>query len=458
MIGYEFEFLVREGNRPLSRAKFLEFHTLLKAEGWEEKFDPDTKGLVGSKKDGVYITSDDGTGVLEINLPPTETVTESHERMSALLHKLQTKFRNLGCSIIGTSVFPGEFQVSSTRCADACTHPDCCDKSVIKFLMAQRFGETHHHWFVIAANHIWLDVPKNDIARQLYVFNRLPAVVYALFANGPIWQQQESGLLDWRDKGWHIPLSQSSIPEDKTIYGFFTVEHTSTFDYFDALMKRPPYFAFRSGISFKPADPHTTMRDLICNPSTPSVWGHGGSFVSKPTLEDVFELQHTSFPHARLKFFLRDGVTLEEFTDAYRNKNEIDLLNCFSKCCIEVRSVGAQRRDDISIAPALMLGIQENVSKTKALVDKYSYVFWKGLHDAVQKDGLRAVHEEIAVIDIAKELVAVAEEGLRTRAEGEEVLLADLNRRINQQMNPAQELLEIFRKGGVEAVYAARDF
>ena len=126
MIGYEFEFIVREGNRPLSKEKFLQLHKELQADGWKPKYDPDTGGFTGSTKDGMYVTTDDGVGVMELNMPPTDTVQESHTRLTDLLTKLQEMYRSLGASIVGTSVYPGEFDALNPKCREYCLHPDCC--------------------------------------------------------------------------------------------------------------------------------------------------------------------------------------------------------------------------------------------------------------------------------------------------------------------------------------------
>ncbi len=458
MIGYEFEFIVHEGDRPLSKEKFLQLHKELQADGWKPKHDPDTGGFTGSTKDGMYVTTDDGVGVMEINMPPTGTVQESHERLSSLLDKLQEIYRRLGCSIVGTSVYPGEFDVLNPKCREYCLHPDCCEKSIIKLVLAQRLKENHHYFFLIAANHIWLDLPKNDVATYLHTFNRLSPVIYALCANGPLFGNKKSGLLDTRDEVWKQGFAKSLIPHDSSIFGYYQKEPGTIFDYFDFLMDSPPYFLFRNGAGFKAQDGGTTMHDVIYSEKTPATWGKGGDFVATPSLEDIFELQHTTFPHARLKFFLREGLTVEEFKNAYASKDEQKFLDCFAKFCLEVRSVGAQKKGELSAAPAFLLGIQENIEKARELVDTRPYSFWTELHAKVQKDGLQADHEGVSVVDLARSALDIAEEGLRKRGKGEGQFLKPIRERIEKKQNPAQELLAVWEEEGMEGVYKARDF
>ncbi|MEQ1812886.1 MAG: glutamate-cysteine ligase family protein [Candidatus Nitrotoga sp.] len=458
MIGYEFEFLVREGNRPMSRAKFEAFHSGLQQNGWKAKFDPDSKGLAGSTKDGIYITTDDGVGLIEYNVPPTNTVQESHALMTNLLNECSEILKTIGCAIIGTSVFPGDFDPLSVKCDASCKHPDCCSKSMIQYINAERFKEYHHYWFIIAANHIWLDVPKKDITQYLKLYSRLAPINYALFANGPIWQNQDTGFQDWRDEAWRIPAEHSQIPNDVNFYGLPKKEYPSTLDYFNYLLSLPPHFVSRDGISFRVQDRSKTMRDLIFSESTPALWGHGGEFDATPTIHDISELQHSSYPHARLKFFLRDGCTVQEFRDAISNQDEQALLNFFEKFCLEVRSVGAQKKDEVSVAPAFLLGLQQKLTQLEQLIGSQPYSFWVQMYDQVQKNGLNAVHQGVSIADVAEKVLALAQEGLVSRGKSEEAFIEPLISRLKSRINPATELQTIWKTDGLEGIFEARDF
>ena len=139
MIGYEYEFLVREGDKPLTKATFLKFHEELKRRGWEQKYDHDTNGLLGSyDKDGVFVITDNGICNMEIELPPTETIAESHRRLTTLLEELQTMYKDLGASIVGVSVFPGPSDFDHTGCADHCTASRVTAKSFIYYHVPKR--------------------------------------------------------------------------------------------------------------------------------------------------------------------------------------------------------------------------------------------------------------------------------------------------------------------------------
>lgn len=455
MVGYEFEFLVREGGHPLSRETFLAFHKMLEQDGWRPDYDRDTERLYGSSKDGVVIISDDSVSIMEINLPPTETVGESDKKITVLLKYLQKLFRKLGCTIIGTSVYPGAFDLYHPKCREKCENPYVCAISFINYIVPKKNHEYHHATFVMAANQIWLDLPKNKINRQLNVFNRLSPLFLALFANGPVFNEKAVGVYEGRDVLWHIILDHGKGLETKKKYGMYFKEPLSIFDYFDAILDSPHYFGYRDGRSFKLVDPKKTYRDLLFSPATEAVYGKTGEkFFAKPELIDFKELQHATYPYVRLKFFIGDSVSISQILAAYQKKNEKDFLACFSKFCMELRVISAQKKGDLSIAPALVLGLQENIEEVKAFVLKRPYAFWTKLYSRAQKKGL----EDQEIKDLAEELVALAMKGLKKRNQKEEHFLVPLQERLASGQNPAQELLEIWEGQGLPGIYQARDY
>ena len=231
MIGYEFEFLVREGDIPLTRSTFLKFHEELKKRGWKNKFDPDTKGLLGSHKDGIAVVTDDGINNMEIEMPPTETIAESHARLEKLLEELQSIYKSLGASIVGIGVFPGPIDLKLIDYKSWIITSRICQKSFIHNVVPKRWRE--HYWTQLFSGiHVWLDLPKNEIIRHLSIFNRLHPFFVALFANGPVFDQKELGVLEGRNALWIRELKTSTIPYDFNIYGMYTAEYKTIFDYF----------------------------------------------------------------------------------------------------------------------------------------------------------------------------------------------------------------------------------
>ena len=454
MIGYEFEFLVREGDIPLTRSTFLKFHEELKKRGWKNKFDPDTKGLLGSHKDGIAVVTDDGINNMEIEMPPTETIAESHARLEKLLEELQSIYKSLGASIVGIGVFPGPIDLKLIDYKSWIITSRICQKSFIHNVVPKRWRE--HYWTQLFSGiHVWLDLPKNEIIRHLSIFNRLHPFFVALFANGPVFDQKELGVLEGRNALWIRELKTSTIPYDFNIYGMYTAEYKTIFDYFDFLLDDPLYFSTRGDVAFSLKDKKKTNREHLFSKESTALWGHGGEFSAKPELIDFFWLQNATFPHTRLKFFFRDGVMLEEILTAIKNKDEPAFLKCFKKFCFEIRTASAQKKEELSTAPALYLGLQSNLEKAEKFANKFSYDELLSLYEKAEKKGLQ---DDPKILEGAKELLSIAREGLEKRGEGEEKYLAPLLERIKTGKNPADELLEIWRKDGLAGIWEARDF
>ncbi len=449
MIGYEFEFLVREGDRPLSKATFLKFHEVLHLRGWTPKFDPGTGGLVGSEKDGVSVTIDDATCIMELNMLPKETIAECDRDIRALLFELQAIYTTLGASMIGLGVFPGPFPIESNHCEKFCTEDICCDKSYIKYFNAERFPGGHHALFAVAAHQVWLDVPADDLLLQLQVFNALTPLFIALFGNGPVLNNQELGILEGRDQLWRTMIGASSIPGEERRFGMPSKQCDSIAEYFCYILDQPFYFTLREGKGVKVNDPNITYRDFFLAEEVEGQYFDGTPLQLAPTREDFFRLQQQTFPHVRIKYRIKEGIELPEILAAVLEGDDRRLLGFFERVFLECRALSAQPLQDISAGPALVFGVQKNLATAQQLTQKYPYEFWMKLYDATVVEGLGAMVDDVSALELCKALLAIAGDGQ---------FLAPLSERISTGRNPAVEALQLWKSGGLAALFQARDF
>jgi gamma-glutamylcysteine synthetase len=458
VIGYEFELLVREGDRPLSKRTFVKFHGVLHERGWKTKYDAGTSGVVGSCKDGFFVTSDDGVCVAEINMPPRETIHGCHEQLVKLVSELQKIYKGLGCSIIGTSVFPGFYDVTNKRCSNVCVDNQCCEKSYIKYINAQRWSPGHHALFIFAANQVWLDVSAKDLMVQWNVFNRLSPILLALFANGPIYNDKPIGVLEGRDVLWRTMIVAGIHGDESWLFGMPPKRYGSVLEYFDDILRMPFYFDLREGKGYKLLDPKITYRDFFLSKQSQGLLFDGTQFLVTPEKSDFWGLQQRTFPHVRIKYKIREDVTVQDIVDALERRDERQFLNCFSHWYLECRALSAQPQSDLSAGAAFLLGLQQKISELKAFLDEQPYAFWLALYDAVQQSGLVTSIEGVDVAELVDTCLHIAERGLKDRGRGEEAFLKPLKVRLEKRQNPAQELLEIWKHEGLAGVFAARDF
>lgn len=458
MIGYEFEFLVREGDRPLSKETFFAFHKKLKNKGWQPKLDAGTGNLVGSKKDDIFVGSDDGVNVMEINMPPRDTIQDCDTGIRNLLSELQTIYQSLGTSIIGLNTFPGFYDRNNCICKKFCTDQYCCEKSYIKYYNPVRFPRHHHDLMMIAANHLWLDVRTDQLMDQYNTFLKLSGLFAALFANGPIFNNKKLPILEGRDLFWHNMVSTGIFPEDDKFFGFPPMQYDSILDYFDFMLSIKFYYVEREGKGVSLVDKSLTYKDYFFSKNLDATYFDGTPTTISPTIDDFITIQQVTFPHVRIKYKKKAGVTIDDLLEVYKNRDEQAFLGCFASWHLECRFIGAQPQEDVSAGPALLVGLQENFEETKKLASQHSYEEWKKIYEMSTKDGMQTVFNDQAMIENVKQLVEISKQGLGARGHGEEKFFQPLYDRLEKQKNPAEEILEVWNSYGLERVWKELDF
>ncbi len=122
---------------------------------------------------------------------------------------------------------------------------------------------------------------------------------------------------------------------------------------------------------------------------------------------------------------------------------------------IELRCADANRFAWAGSFPAIFLGVFEESSLLEAASDltrKLSWAERMTLQVDVARNGLEARCRKIKIIDLARELVQIAAEGLKKRGKGEveyiaplnDYLAMDVNDRLRQIGQPKVENLESF--------------
>ena len=124
---------------------------------------------------------------------------------------------------------------------------------------------------------------------------------------------------------------------------------------------------------------------------------------------------------------------------------------------VENRLWGQQPPDALVCPAALSLGLLTALPEATEELRQYQWSTLKLMREAAIHDGLEAEVEDIAVADLSRQLLELAELGLQRRGLGEEVYLAPLQKRLARKQNPAVEARTIFEQGGIDALIAARD-
>ena len=265
-----------------------------------------------------------------------------------------------------------------------------------------------------------------DMVRKFRVSLALQPVVTALFANSPFYEGKVSGFQSYRSYIW------TDTDPDRCGLLPFVFEPGMGFErYVDYMLDVPMYFVYRAGRYIDASG--QSFRDFMAG-RLPALPGE------VPTLSDWQDHLTTVFPEVRLKRYL------------------------------EMRGADSGSWRSICALPALWVGLLYDdaaFTAAEALVAEWSLGEMQAMRDAVPRLGLRTPLRSGTVLDVAREVVRLARDGLARRqrlnwdGRDETGYLRRLEEVVEQGRSPADLKLEAFveRWGGrVEPVFTEAAF
>ncbi len=363
---------------------------LLEAPQW----DPQCEGgelicLLG--EDGSNITLEPG-GQLELSGAPRPGLAGVREELSAYTAQLRRITEDLSIDFIGIGMHP----VSR---AEEIPFVNKCRYAIMSPYLQEKGRLAHTMMKETATVQVNLDYTSEEDAMEKFrTAMGITSIVSALYANSPLSGGRPNGFLTMREHVW-----MHTDPDRCGLLPFAFQEDASFEDYLHYSLRVPMMFIIRDG-------------EWIPMQGIPF-----GEYLEKgyagfhATREDWELHQSTLFPEVRLKQYL------------------------------EIRGVDGQAPWMVMTVPAFWTGILYDEGARRAaweLVRKWSFSERQELHEAVCRRGLHAEIRGVSLLDLARELVRIAREGLTRRGEAVE-LLAPLERLIlNEGKCPAEILLE----------------
>jgi glutamate--cysteine ligase len=250
-----------------------------------------------------------------------------------------------------------------------------------------------------------------DMRRKMQVGMRLQPIASALFANSPFTEGKPNGLVSWRCDVW------SDVDNQRSGLLPFVFEPGFTYaDYAEWALDVPMYFVMRDGRYNDATD--VTFRQFL-----------DGAFKGRvsdpePNMGDWTNHLSTLFPDVRLKTFL------------------------------EMRGADGGPWRRICALPAYWVGLlydAEALDAAEALTKDWSFEEVGRLRAEVPKSGFATPFRGGTVLDLARESLAIAKDGLKRRKrlndEGndESVFLAPLEEVTARGTTSAEELLRLYR-------------
>lgn len=356
--------------------------------GWE----PQDEGgrTIALRRGGASITLEPG-GQVELSGAPFKTLHETREELRVHVHELTAVGQELGMAFLGFGMQP------VTPLAEIEWVPK--QRYAIMRDYMPRVGSLGHRMMkqtaTVQANIDYAD--ESDAMRKLRIGMAVSPVVNAMFANSCISEGDLNGQMSYRGHVWSDTDRQRS-----GLLRFAFRRDASFQDYVEWALDVPLYFVLRDG-RYRTEVTGLPFRRFLA-----------AGLDGTPATFDDWRLHLTTlFPEARLKGYL------------------------------EIRSADSQPPFRVLALPALVKGVFYDADCLDAagdLVRRWTYEECVELYHLVTRGGMLVRMKGIRVLELARELVVIAGEGLRRQAR-----LDDRGDDERRYLTPLVELLEAGR-------------
>ena len=334
--------------------------------GWAPVTEADK--LIGLTKDGANVSLEPG-GQLELSGAPLETIHQTCDEVNTHLREVKSIADEIGVGFIGLGAAPHWSH------EDMPVMPKGRYKLMTDYMdRVGTMGKTMmYRTCTVQVN---LDFGSEaDMVQKLRVALALQPIATALFANSPFLEGKPNNHKSWRSRVWR------DLDADRTGMLPFVFEDGFGFErWVDYALDVPMYFVYRDGKYINALG--QSFRDFLQG-KLPALPGE------TPTLSDWADHLTTIFPEARIKKF------------------------------IEMRGADGGPWRRLCALPAFWVGLMYDQSALDAAWD-----LAKGI-DAETRQALRIAASEqaldgrvgkYALSDLAREAVAISEQGLKSRA------------------------------------------
>jgi len=387
--------------------------------GWS----PVTEGgkLTGLEKNGANVSLEPG-GALELSGAPLETIHETCDEVNVHLHEVKDVADEIGVGFIGLGAAPiwlhdemplmpkGRYQLMDDYMGRVGTMGRTMMRRTCTVQVNLDFGS------------------EPDMVQKMRVAIALQPVATALFANSPFFEGKVNGHKSWRSRVWR------DLDPDRTGMVPFVFEDGFGFEaWVQYALDVPMYFVYRDGKYINALG--QSFRDFLKG-ELPALPGE------MPTLSDWADHLTTLFPEARVKQY------------------------------IEMRGADGGPWRRLCALPAFWVGLmydQGALDGAWDLVKGWDAQTREALRVAASVDGLQAQVGGIGMHDLAREVVTLAEAGLKARAmpgagglvPDETHFLSALKDSLDSGKVPADELLEHYNgdwAGDLDQIYDAYSY
>ncbi len=372
--------------------------------------------IIGLQRNGANVSLEPG-GQLELSGAPLETIHQTCDEVNAHLAEVKAVADDIGAGFIGLGAAPiwTQDQMPMMPKGRYRLMTDYMDR--VGTLGKQMMYRT----CTVQVN---LDFASEaDMVRKLRVALALQPVATALFANSPFLDGKPNGMQSWRSHIWQ------NLDDARTGMLPFVFQDGFGYDaWVDYILDVPMYFVYRDGKYIDALG--QSFRDFL-NGRLPALPGE------LPTLSDWADHMTTVFPEARVKQYL------------------------------EMRGADGGPWRRLCALPALWVGLLYDGTALDAawdLAKGWDAETRDGLRRAAARDGLKGEAGGVKLLDLSRQVLDIAEAGLKARAcpgagglvPDETHFLNALHEAVDSGRTPADELLARYHgewQGDLSQIY-----
>ncbi len=399
----------------------------LQQRGWEPVKDKMVGKVVGAKKPGeqndTLASCETGYCKPEFSLAHVADLHRLDESVRALREELQPFCDRHSVRFLGYGIQP-----VSPPCEDLVMkkgRTSVWDKVFgANRVLPEEDGDDMCLFTVNAASHVHLNVDKAEAVRAVNVLNGFSGAQLALTADSSVWK----GRADSRHKCVAEMLWEWWMPETERI-GMPEKRFNDLGDYVKTVADFRPVFVKRDGHPI-----------ILTEYDSFAEYFRQGVAVGVTTSGDEVEItpEETDFDvHSTCYWY---NARLSRYST------------------VENRTNDQQPPDNLLCIPALSLGLVSAVDEAEEALANLDWSKLQKAREVACSDALSGEVDGMPLADFARRMLEVAELGLKRRGLDEQQYLAPLWDRVKRRECPADEALNLFAEGGIEALVEARSF
>lgn len=422
LIGIEFEFpIVNKGKQPVDfsvvhdlTAKFMaEFNFSVGA-----KDDEGNVNLAEDKVTGDTLSYDCSYNTLELSFGAEDGIDVLYDRFKKYYAFIQSILKESNHTLTGMGINPyheinHKIPVPNGRYRMLFHHLS----SYKKYLGRKFFHDCPDFGLFSCASQVQLDVDEENAVQVLNTFSRLEPIKSIIFANSVCTRKDD--LLCCRDYLWKNSLHGLNSHN----VDMYDTELTSTDEIVEYIMSMSIYCTERDGkyINFEP----TELREYFAKDKITGEYFDGEKYQTIEFEPDIKDLGY-------LRSFKLEDLTF--------------------RGTVEFRSVCEQPVREVMSPAAFHVGLINNLDKLMEKLKNDRVIYGHGysaseLRELFNTRYLPAFVKGEDLVQLVKEILDIASEGLIKRGLGEERYLLPLYKRANHLMSPARQIKEALASG-----------